>query len=131
VRKRNLLPAVGACLATPTLSVGSAMAEPAVPLPPVPPPLIHVATVSGPMTNTPGPATNAVADCPAGTKLIGGGIRVGRASPATRVVRVDAPGPQAGRGCQPHHLDRNRTSRRAGHSEHGCPCLCGLHRPSS
>lgn len=81
MRKRNLLPAVGACLATLTFSVGSAMADPAVPLPPVPQPLIHVATVSVPMTNTSASATNAVADCPAGTKLIGGGIRLGKASP--------------------------------------------------
>jgi hypothetical protein len=33
------------------------------------------------MINTAASATNAVASCPAGTKLVGGGIRVGRASP--------------------------------------------------
>lgn len=82
MHKRNLLLAASACLATVTLSVGSAMADPAVPLPPLPPPLItQVATVSVPMTNTPGSATNAVASCPAGTKLIGGGIRLSKASP--------------------------------------------------
>lgn len=34
------------------------------------------------MTNMPASATNVVAECPAGTKLVGGGIQVGRASPA-------------------------------------------------
>jgi uncharacterized repeat protein (TIGR01451 family) len=40
----------------------------------------QVASVSQPMGNTPGTATNAVAQCPAGTVLVGGGIRLGRAT---------------------------------------------------
>jgi hypothetical protein len=39
----------------------------------------HVAAVSEPMTNTPASATNAVVECPAGTELVGGGIRMGSA----------------------------------------------------
>lgn len=42
----------------------------------------QVATVSVPMPNTPASVTNAVAACPAGTALVGGGIHVGRAEPA-------------------------------------------------
>jgi hypothetical protein len=59
--------------------VASAGAAPS----PLPVPLLttHVAAVSAPMANTPASATNAVSECPVGTKLVGGGIRVGKASP--------------------------------------------------
>src|SRR3989442_482115 len=40
----------------------------------------QVASVSQQMGNAAGTATNAVAQCPAGTVLVGGGIRVGRAT---------------------------------------------------
>jgi hypothetical protein len=60
-------------------------AAPAAAAPPVPsPPLLHtrVAAASLPMPNTSASVTNAVAACPAGTALVGGGIQVGRANPA-------------------------------------------------
>lgn len=79
MRKRNLLLAFGASLATLTLAVGPAMAGAA---PPAPSLTTQVVAVSVPMTNTPASVTNAVAGCPAGTKLVGGGIRLGRANPA-------------------------------------------------
>ena len=41
---------------------------------------IQVASVSQPMGNAAGTATNAVAQCPAGTVLVGGGIHLGRAT---------------------------------------------------
>ncbi|MGH3702560.1 MAG: hypothetical protein ACRDQY_24560 [Pseudonocardiaceae bacterium] len=71
----------GACLATLILPSNPAMALPAVPV--FAPLVTQVTAVSAPMTNTSGTATTAVAGCPAGTKLVGGGLQVGKATPAT------------------------------------------------
>jgi hypothetical protein len=73
--------ATGACLATLILPSNPAMALPAVPV--FAPLVTQVTAVSAPMTNTSGTATTAVAGCPAGTKLVGGGLQVGKAPPAT------------------------------------------------
>ena len=76
--RRGVAAAIGAS-ALLCAGVASAGAAPSLPL--VPLVTTHVAAVSAPMTNTPASATNAVTQCPVGTKLLGGGIRVGKASP--------------------------------------------------
>ena len=75
---RGVAAAIGASA---LVCAGVALAGAAPSLPSVPLLTTHVAAVSAPMTNTPASVTNAVAKCPVGTKLVGGGIRVGKVSP--------------------------------------------------
>lgn len=108
------------------LCAGAAPAAAVIPLP-----VLHtwVAAVSIPMPNTPASVINAVAACPAGTALIGGGIQAGRGDPAdpttpTNGLRVkgthpsDATGtPVANFAINPRHWTAEGTF--GGESEDG------------
>lgn len=91
--------------AFPLLCAGAAPAAAVTPLPPLPLVLhTRVAAVSVPMPNTPASVTIAVAACPAGTALVGGGIQVGRADPAdpttpTNGLRVKGTDPSDATGA--------------------------------